>query len=367
MALMFSRLAHNFIKNGYFPTDEKTLAGVLAAIAPAAQAARIHDPCAGEGTALADIKHHLQTEGAQVQALGIEFDGERAAHAKRLVDVAIHSDNADVILTRRSCGLLFLNPPYGDSVADQAGTGDAGRKERLEFIFLKRAYDSLQIGGLLVLIVPFYVLDESMATFLARHFTQVDAYLAPEPRFKQCVIFGVRRRAGHPTLPVVEQLLQMGEGALAERILPAAWPRPRYEVPAAPVQDDFRFHALRIDAPQLQGELERLRTQTLWPQFSQVFVQVTRPPRPPLRALSRWHLALALAAGQITGAVRSNDGRQLYIKGDTYKDKVRSVETSVNDDGDISETVTLTDRFVPIIRGIDLTPGPGLGAIVTIR
>ena len=39
MALMFPRLARNFVKNGYFPTDEPTLERALAAQAPAAPSA----------------------------------------------------------------------------------------------------------------------------------------------------------------------------------------------------------------------------------------------------------------------------------------------------------------------------------------
>ena len=34
MALMFPRLARNFVKNGYFPTDEPTLERALTALAP---------------------------------------------------------------------------------------------------------------------------------------------------------------------------------------------------------------------------------------------------------------------------------------------------------------------------------------------
>src|SRR3546814_11066738 len=34
MALMFPRLARNFIRNGYFPTDEPTLERALSALAP---------------------------------------------------------------------------------------------------------------------------------------------------------------------------------------------------------------------------------------------------------------------------------------------------------------------------------------------
>ena len=367
MALMFSRLAHNFIKNGYFPTDEATLAGVLGALSLAGDRARIHDPCCGEGVALAEIKRHLGAAGAAVQALGIEYDGERAFHAKQLLDVAIHSDMHDVVLTRRSCGLLFLNPPYGDSVADKAGVAEPSKKERLELIFLRRTFDSLQLGGVLVLIVPFYVVDEAMATLIARNFVQVQFFMAPEARFKQCVIFGVRRTAKHPPAAVVDELIAGGKGERSAHVLPADWTDQPYAVPEPVADEKFTFHAIRIDAPQLQDELARLRANTLWPQFGQVFVQVAKDHRPPLRPLSRWHLALALAAGQITGTVRSSEGRTLFIKGDTYKQKSRTVEQTVDDDGNVSQTVVLTDKFVPIIRGIDMTPGESLGQIVTIR
>jgi tRNA1(Val) A37 N6-methylase TrmN6 len=198
MALMFTRLANNFIRNGYFSTDDQTLSGVLAAITPAGGRVRIVDPCCGEGVALAEIRQHLLDAGAEVQALGVEYDTERAWHAKQLLDVAIHSDIHDVSLSRSSCGLLFLNPPYGDSVADKAGINEAAQRERLELVFLRRTFDCLQPGGVLALIVPFYVVDETMATLIARHFERVRFFMAPEARFKQCVIFGVRRRGGHP-------------------------------------------------------------------------------------------------------------------------------------------------------------------------
>ena len=53
MALMFPRLARNFIKAGYFPTDEPTLERALSALAPGDGPMCILDPCAGEGVAIA--------------------------------------------------------------------------------------------------------------------------------------------------------------------------------------------------------------------------------------------------------------------------------------------------------------------------
>ena len=60
MALMFSRLARNFIKNGYFPTDELTLERLCAIFELAEGGShRLLDPCCGEGCALAELRNAL--------------------------------------------------------------------------------------------------------------------------------------------------------------------------------------------------------------------------------------------------------------------------------------------------------------------
>lgn len=368
MALMFTRLARNFIRDGYFPTDDATLSGVLAGISCEVDHVRVIDPCCGEGVALAEITARLRSDGVEVNALGVEFDAERAWHAKTLLDVALHSDVHDVAISRGSCGLLFLNPPYGDVVADKAGLTEKGAPRRLESIFLQRCLDCLQVGGVLVYIVPNYVVKAEMASLLVRNFDQVRLYRAPEQRFKQCVIFGVRRRPRQPTAAAVEALVDAAARAREEGPeLPSDWDADkRYAIPGRAELPDFRFHAMRIDARQLAGELERLHSATLWPTFEQHFRRQSRGERRPLRALSRWHLALALAAGQISGVVQSKTGRTLLIKGDTHKTKARTVETSTTEDGTVEQTVVMTDRFVPTIRGIDLTPGNSFGQLVTI-
>ena len=118
MALMFQRLARNFVKNGYYPTDSETTQRILNALAPArAGGMRIIDPCCGEGIALAECKHHL---GLAPEAFGVEYD------AKSVLDRCIHGDFQDCIVGQRQFGLLWLNPPYGDLVTDKADTGDRG-------------------------------------------------------------------------------------------------------------------------------------------------------------------------------------------------------------------------------------------------
>ena len=262
MALVFSRLAHNFIKNGYYPTDSDTTARCLSALDIAGQHLRIFDPCCGEGIALAEVQHYLQECGANVISHGVEFDQERAWHAKTLLDSVIHADLADVFISQRSMSLLFLNPPYGDVVADKAGTGDRQKRDRLEKVFLRRSQSFLQFGGVLVLIVPHYVLDTEMATLLARNFTQLKAFMAPEQRFKQCVVFGIKRRSDTPDLSVVKTLEAIGQGELPPE-LPEHWRDEPYLVPATPSLPNFSFNAIRIDAAQLNDELVRMNSHTL--------------------------------------------------------------------------------------------------------
>jgi hypothetical protein len=365
MALIFPRLARNFIKNGYFPTDEVTLERILSAVDIGAGRVRIFDPCCGEGVALAEAKHHLAECGAAVTALGVEFDPERAWHAKGLLDTVAHSDIQDVSISARSIGLLFLNPPYGDVVADKADTGDDAKRQRLEKIFYRKTVPWLQFGGVMVLIVPHYVLDAEFSGMIARHFSRVTIHMAPEARFKQCVVMGIKRLADSADAGVMKMLEAVGKGELPPE-LPDGWCEEPYSVPAMTAEDGFAFTARRIDAAQLGEELARLNSHTLWSQFVSMFGRIALPTRRPLRDLSKWHLALALAAGQISGVVRSPT-RTLLIKGNTFKEKNRKTSTSTKADGGVTETIELTDIFVPVIRGIDFTPGPGLGRVVTIR
>lgn len=367
MALVFPRLANNFIKNGYFPTDEDTLTRILTSLDIGAGDLRILDPCCGEGVALAEVKHHLQQCGAAVRALGVEYDAERAWHAKRLLDTVLHSDINDVACSPRSMGLLFLNPPYGNAVTDKAGTGDVAKGLRLEKIFFRRTYGLLRYGGVLVLVVPNYVLDTEFATMLARNFERVYCGLAPETRFKQAVLIGVRKRSDRPDPAVAKMIEAFGTGD-NRSVLPESWTDEPYAVPSAdPPDSDLAFHAVRIDGPQLAVELQRFRSNTLWPTFATHFTQMQREHRRPLRAMRPWHLALALAAGQICGQVKTDDGRVLLVKGDTFKSKREAVDIVTHEDGSITETRTLTDVFVPLIRGIEFSPGPRLGSIVSIR
>ena len=126
------------------------------------------------------------------------------------------------------------------------------------------------------------------------------------------------------------------------------------------------FYRVTLEPEQFADEVQRL--QGLWPLLDTHLGAVHQVPRPPARALSHWHLALALAAGAISGVVTSRTGKVLVVKGDTHKEKSLATEYRERDDGSVTEAGVLTDRFVPVIRAWDMTPGsPTQGQVLTIR
>ncbi|MDR2788832.1 MAG: DUF6094 domain-containing protein [Candidatus Accumulibacter sp.] len=369
MALMFPRLARNFVKAGYFPTDEPTLERVLQALAPANGSMNIIDPCAGEGVAIAETAHALGRE--QVKAHAVEYDAERAAHARKLVDHCLRGDLMDTIISRQSFGLLWLNPPYGDLSRDANGNlGYPGKgRARLEKLFYQKTLPLLQYGGILVFIVPSYVLDAELTGWLTHHYADLRVFRAVAETYRQVVILGIRRRqcdlAPADAKTARERLLAIGAGDVEAEELPLEWPYPSYAVPMAQGAVEH-FYRVSMEPEQFADEVFRL--QGLWPQFETLLGAAQQSMRPPARALSHWHLALALAAGAISGVVRAKSGRVLALKGDTHKGKNTSIEYTEQDDGSLSEVRILTDKFIPVIRAWELTPGsPRQGQLLTIR
>jgi hypothetical protein len=366
---MFPRLARNFVKNGYFPTDEPTLERTLAALSPGDGPMCILDPCAGEGVAIAEAAHALGRE--QVKAFAVEYDAERARHARQLVDRCVHGDLMDTIITRQSFGLLWLNPPYGDLARDANGNlgYDGKGRARLEKLFYQKTLPFLQYDGILVFIIPSYVLDAELVGWLTRHFTDLRIHRAVETCFQQVVIFGrrVRQRdqAVDSAKAIRAHLLQIGLGDVKAEELPEEWPFLPYPVPVSPEEPEH-FYRVTMEPAQFADEVGRL--QGLWPMFDTHLGAVQQSPRPPARGLSSWHLALALAAGEIAGAVKSPSGKIMVVKGDTHKEKTLKIEYTQREDKSVAETRILTDKFVPVIRAWDMTPGsPTRGQVLTIR
>ena len=362
--LMHPRVAHNYAKAGYYPTDSETVTRVINAlsIAEPHQVARIIDPCAGEGEALNTIK---QTLGSSViESYGVEYDQARAKVTASQTDYCLRSDLFDTVIEMRQFGLLFLNPPYGDMTPETYHAGhissidDKGGRKRLEKEFYQRTFAYLAYGGVLVFIIPYTVLDEQLSTWLSSHFSELRIYQAVDKQFKQLVIFGIRTRVQaikkEQRAKSFERLQVIYNQAKDVEELPEVWPFEPYLIPGHS-SELKHFYRVSIDPVQLADEIERLKG--LWPEFKLRMRHTQTASRAPLAKLSDWHLSLALAAGELHGVVQSPlSGRILAIRGDTYKTKKRHVETIDDGKGNITEQVILTDKFVPVIKAWDMTP-----------
>lgn len=363
--LMFNRTAHNHVKNGYFPTDTATLNGIKRRLDIVGKSVRIFDPCCGEGHALVEIATHLNECGASCQTFGIELDAVRAQASQKSLDYVIQADVETCILQARSVGLLFLNPPYGFNTKDQLSNDKA---TRMEEVFFSQTVSSLQNNGILVLIVPTQSLTERFTAEIARHFVQLRIFQAAVETYNQVVIMGIRPdsrvQIGKKLAQEQQKLLQAFEIAPSLDDEVDFW----YEVPQA-VSKVFRPLSFQLNAQILENELPMLRNQTLWSHFQQWFSKdLQQEKRRPLCELGQWHTALALAAGQVSGMVHSDDGRCLLVKGATYKTKVVTASEEYDDKGNLTVITVSLDRFVPSIRAINLTNNsPDYGMVLTIK
>jgi hypothetical protein len=240
-----------------------------------------------------------------------------------------------------------------------------GRK-RLEKLFYVLTNSTLVFGGVLVLIVPHYTLDAELSTWISRHFHSVQVFKGMEDQFKQVVVFGVRQRVEATSdRSIRDRLLKVGEGELPP-VIPEKWEGEPYVIPATIVKtESMKFETVRVHERQLVEVIQQ--HPCLWPHFKRVFCKDALAPRKPLRTMSKWHMALSLAAGQVFGIVQSQDGRRYLVKGDTYKEKEVSVTYMENEKGEPVEETVHRDKFVPVIRAIDLSSGPTLGKTLTIR
>ncbi|CAC9464001.1 FIG023873: Plasmid related protein [uncultured Gammaproteobacteria bacterium] len=386
MALMFQRLARNFAKNGYFPTDEKTTEGILSRLVFDVKknkgkqgVVRMLDPCCGEGVALAECSEYLDTNftsraNIKIETVGIEIDEERAYHAKSMskLDTIVHGNLNDCYIAQRQFGLLFLNPPYGDILADKANLSEYSGRDRYEAMFYENTNKLLQFGGVLVFIVPNTCLSEKLSRMIASHFDQVTVYASSEQRFKQVVIFGIRCKSKPADKIVVTKLINAAQDITT---LDTLTDQPNLDKESCFYRLPLSFGALKlnqieIDAKQLSNEVANISGgNSLWDNFKTHFNSVNKNTYRPLRKMSEWHLSLALAAGQVSGVVESKDGRLLLVKGRTFKEKKETIETQVNEvSGNISEKRISTDVFVPSIKAIDFTKeSVNFGEIITIK
>jgi len=277
------------------------------------------DPCVGDGVAFEAI-----TSGADVLCYGIELDAHRADQARQRIPNIVQGNTLEVQCTVESFGFLYLNPPYDWAL----GPADSRRTEPA---FLSHTYRWLKPGGVLVFVIPGERLAEC-SQILATHFRDVRVFRLEAPecvRYKQVVLFGVRRRRRErehlADSDITRARLYYASLArnLAQILVLPAEPDTQYTVPVSgPAKLVYR--GLPLD------EVEDLLPQSAaYRQAGRIlFAEPVSATGRPLTPLHAGHVGLLACSGLLNGIFGSGDQRHILSRPEVCRHKrARSLHT----------------------------------------
>ena len=162
----------NQIKAGYYPTPVIEVGSHLQALLEVEPVSgkkthRWFDPCAGEGTILQYIAEKKKNEGTPITTYAVELDGNRYEECKHRTDHCIRSAFEYMSISNEAYSFIYLNPPYNREVSVRGN-----KTELMEVNFLHKAHRYLQVGGIMVYVIPAnrYQLEE-VWNFLDRNYT----------------------------------------------------------------------------------------------------------------------------------------------------------------------------------------------------
>jgi len=294
---------------------------------------RLLDPCCGEGEALSLLGQELGLPSFCLY--GNELDEDRFAKARKRIPNCLCGD-AIFELKASPCGfsLLYENPPY-----------DFEDKEnfRTEFKFLQAHYKLLTNEGILIYIVPEYILKyEKFVKTLPVWFKDIRIFRFPpeDYSFKQVVVFGRKKRLlskkeEQNYLFQLKQPLTLGDPCDVIYKLPK-------------VRPSISFFSLNIS----HYEASKLMKNKTVKQILKIGIDEDKQEKKvkSLMTLRAGHQALLLASGIMDGVYKNSNGNLLVIHGDVEQESIQKVE----EDDEVTTYRTVNKPKAHIVA-IDLT------------
>ena len=151
-----------------------------------------------------------------VETIGIELSEARATDGstRGTLSTMVHADAFDVGVTKRSCSLLFLNPPYDHEVTTDSN--EFQKKKRLEETFLRTYLSVLQPDGLLIYIVPRHIIaKETVARYISNNINLLSCTKIAEAeyeQFQQVILIGTKRAKMRKNDKLYGELILRGLG-----------------------------------------------------------------------------------------------------------------------------------------------------------
>lgn len=300
-----AKLAHlmNRARMGYFPTDLSHVKMLKDAIVFPEAPVNLIDPCCGEGLALQAF-----AKGVKAKTYGIEIDEVRGEEAQRRIQRVGYGSFFHSRISLNAFQGLWLNPPYL-SVPSEHGS------KRLEKAFLADSIRHLQVGGIMIYIIPYYRATPDVCRVLCENFTdlRVHRFIGKEfERFKQVAIIGKkieRREAEKMAKRLSEYMLDADKIPLITDL-----PKDCYEMPAA-IKTVELFKGAIFNVNELADQLKKS------PSIERLFEERTldNRERRPLLPLNLSQVGLVGASGMMNGLVECDTPH--VIKGRIVKEK----------------------------------------------
>lgn len=300
-----AKLAHlmNRARMGYFPTDLSHVKMLKDAIIFPEAPVNLIDPCCGEGLALQAF-----AKGVKARTYGIEIDEVRGEEAQRRIQRVGYGSFFHSRISLNAFQGLWLNPPYL-SVPSEHGS------KRLEKAFLADSIRHLQVGGIMIYIIPYYRATPDVCRVLCENFTdlRVHRFIGKEfERFKQVAIIGKkieRREAEKMAKRLSEYMLDADKIPLITDL-----PKDCYEMPAATKTVEL-FKGAVFNVNELANQLKKS------PSIERLFEERTldNRERRPLLPLNLSQVGLVGASGMMNGLVECDTPH--VIKGRIVKEK----------------------------------------------
>ncbi|WP_258111906.1 DUF6094 domain-containing protein [Alicyclobacillus sp. SP_1] len=335
-------------KAGFYPTPASQVARMLHHL-DFEGPARLFDPCAGEGLALGQLQASAAPGSV---SYGIELDKARAGKAQACLDHVVACGYESARVTPASMQCLFLNPPY-----DQHH-GQGGLASRSELVFLRDLSKCVVPNGILVFVVPRYVLGKDLVQALLNRYTDLSLYRFEDGAydvFSQVVVFGRRRekllQTNRDLTPTERQVANNMVAVHQDASLPIpilGSDDTRWRVPAAPnIDEPILFRGALLDEAELLQDLATSDVFCIAENLLTVASDRTELKRP-LLPFRRTHMATLIAAGALDGAMGIGETRH-WVVGMTRK----RVSRDITEDERGNEVVVDSEEYVTIVRTVE--------------
>lgn len=303
---------------------------------PVGQEVCVLEPSIGDGSAVSLVTGKSEGDKKNIKIFGVEINRDRYQTAKNNpnVDYCIEGDFLQGCkITNNSFSFIFANPPYGDSALG----------ERLEKCFLRKFDNYITPGGILCLVVPYYIFlnDENLCKMLTYRYNVMTIQKFREPefsRFKQIVIVGEKKRENEQNHDMALKIFDYLSNIDTVYEIPLEAPAEKYKVPpsASSVIKYFEGTGVNIeDLKKVSANANILKF--LVEKTTVKSNSVGKLGRPPLRP-GKDHSYLLVVSGYGKGILGSEENQDVHLmRGNILNGEERHHE--IDENGKVKETV----------------------------